>query len=193
VGNRWLYHYERPLSNITDTIKIEVEGSLDLTYDGEQFTGYILDDRPIHAPELPYKWMYTNGDSGVYIGGGVAATDTFAFKDLVFKYPASVGDRWEHRRIAYSWSNEIFYPTDTITFSLIATDEELETPAGIFSCYVYQFTQKIPEDDVLCRLWDYKYYFAPGVGMVGYFAIDQCGYVVKDKLLLMEYHLYIWR
>lgn len=56
-------------------------------------------------------------------------------------------------------------PVDTLFVELIATDEVIETPAGIFEAHVYRYYLPPADDDVLFGDDIYDY-FVPGVGQV---------------------------
>lgn len=90
--------------------------------------------------------------------------------------------------MAYSQYNQRFYILDTFTYTLVAKDEILETPAGKFKCHVYEFI-KWPEDDVPDN-WHYKYYYSPGVGLVGQITTSENeNGAVKEKMLLWKYSI----
>lgn len=79
-----------------------------------------------------------------------------------------------------------FYIKDTVTYSLIAKDETIETPAGKFRCYVYEYV-KWPEDDVPDN-WHYRHYFSPGIGLVALIVTSENEGRVKEKTLLWKYY-----
>lgn len=119
--------------------------------------------------------------------GGVSPTDTFVVKELELKYPASVGDTWQCRSVAFSRDRKIFYISDTLTYSLVEKDVQLETPAGSFKCYQYRFSQK-PADDV-GDIWDYNYYYTEGKGLVAEETKSQLMGTTMDKFVLNTYQI----
>lgn len=134
---------------------------------------------------LPFEWLRWEASDGVYVGGGISETNTLTTKLIELKYPAEVGDTWDVINISYSLSNKRFYISDTVKYTLIARDKEFTTPAGRFRCHVYQYSKR-PADDI-AAIWDYRYYFAPGIGLVGYFAVNQGDSSVIEKSLFWNY------
>lgn len=186
VGNYWTYlvvlNYGTP-----DTLIMEITRQIPIIYAGETF---MTSARIIYlksGPRPNYEWLSWNGVDGLYTFGGIAAdTDTFVIKNLELKFPASVGDSWRVPHLKYSLSDDRFFIKDTLTYSLVAKDEEFRTPAGIFKCYVYKFSEK-PADDVV-GVWDYFLYFSPGLGLVGEIIRDPFeNDAIKGKLLLYDY------
>ncbi|GJQ22191.1 MAG: hypothetical protein HBSIN02_25460 [Bacteroidia bacterium] len=134
-----------------------------------------------------YAWLRSLTSEGVHLIGGISDTDTLLTERIEYKYPAAVGNSWDVRTIAYSLDSLRFYDRDTLTYSLKSTDAEIQTPAGTFRCYLYQFSKR-PADDV-AAVWDYKYYLVPGKGLVGYFAVSQSDSTIKEKSLLWKYRI----
>lgn len=184
-GNVWFYRVEHP-TWIKDTLKMEITGTLQISYGGQTYTAMKMAFYGINEPLPEYQWLYWSGSDGVYLMGGVSPTDTFVVKELELKYPATVGDTWRYRSVAYSLSRAKFYIRDTLTYSLAAKDVSLETPAGNFKCYVYEFV-KWPEDDVPDN-WHYKYFYSPGVGLIGNITTSETeGGAVKEEFLLLRW------
>lgn len=183
LGNVWLYKVEHP-TWIDDTLKMEITGTMTVSYSGEN---YIVSKMAFYGlsegiPE--YQWLYWTGSDGVYFMGGVSPTDTFIVKELELKYPAAVGDSWQYRSVAYSLDRKKFYISDTLTYSLVGKDIPLETPAGNFKCYVYEFI-KWPENDVPDN-WHYQYYYSPNLGLIGNITTSETeGGAVKEEFLLL--------
>lgn len=134
-----------------------------------------------------FEWLHWNGDNGLYWLGGISTGDSLFIKTLGYKYPAEVGESWLVPILAYSRYENRFYIRDTLRFHVVATNEEIETPAGKFNCYVYKFSRK-PADDV-SQSWDYYDYYYPGVGLVGSISRGQSDQRITDKSVLYDYQV----
>lgn len=187
-GNVWLYFVSIPyLPSFRDTLRIEVTGTEIVTVEQKAYEAAKLSYSSYSQQPPDYQWLTWSGPEGIYGLGGIASSDTFVVKHLWFKYPAEVGEEWSVPRLYFSRDQKKFYIRDTLTYSLVAKDETLETPAGKFKCYVYQFSKR-PEEDV-AGVVDYKYYFMPGVGLVGYRAVWQDNGDLFESFHLWRYQL----
>jgi hypothetical protein len=185
VGNKW--RYLSGLFNPPDTTIFEITRKMPVTIDSVTYdaSAYIYYRQGGTKPE--FEWLHWNGADGLYWLGGVSGRDSLFIKKLGFKYPAEVGESWLVPILAYSRSDERFYIRDTLTFHVIATDEEIETPAGKFKCYVYKYSRK-PADDVLER-WDYYEYYFPGLGPVAFISRGQSDQRLIDRAVLYDYQM----
>lgn len=186
-GSFWLYKIEKPtwMSNVT--LKMEITGTMTVNYGGQNYTVAKMAFYGIGEPMPEYQWLYWKGSDGVYFMGGVSPTDTFVVKELELKYPASVGDSWQYRSVAYSRDRKKFYISDTLTYSLVGKDVPFVTTAGSFKCYQYRFSQK-PADDV-GAIWDYNYYYSAGIGLIAEETKSQLDGSTKDKFVLLTYQV----
>lgn len=185
AGNRWTY-LSGPFS-VPDTTILEITRQLPVTIDSVtyQASAYIYYVRGGTKPD--FEWLYWHGDDGLYWLGGISAGDTLFNKILGFKYPAVSGTSWSVPIVAYSSFDDRFYIRDTLAFHLISTDEEFETPAGKFKCYVYKYSRK-PADDV-SEYWDYYNYYSPGLGLVALVVRGQSDNRIVDKSILYDYRI----
>jgi len=196
VGNTWNYARFAISVNYRDTMSVVIVDEDQLEYDGRPYTAYTqfnyfnFNDNP-----YPWRWMVRTDKDGHYqfasiIVSSQSGIDTLVINDLVYKYPAEIGDSTFVKRFKFAGGvkNEIVV-FDTVIYTLISKDEEIETPAGTFSCYVYKHYRPPFALDVLYG--DYVYeYFVPGIGKVAKIieAYSVPGYI-KHKTLLYDYHL----
>jgi hypothetical protein len=162
VGNRW--RYLSGLFNPPDTTVLEITRRIPVTIEGVAYEASAYKYYRQGGAVSDVEWLHWNGDDGLYWLGGISDADTLLLKKLGFKYPAEVGESWPVPTMAYSSSDRRFYVRDTLTFHVVSTKEELETPAGKFECFVYRFSRK-PAPDVLAY-WNYFEYYSPGLGWV---------------------------
>jgi hypothetical protein len=181
VGNYWTYlvvlNYGTP-----DTVIMEITRQISVSHEGETFLAWARTDYPCGSTRPDYEWLFWNGINGLYILGGISAVDTFVINNLELKFPAEIGDSWPVPNVKYSYSDEKFYISDTLNYSLVAKDDELQTPAGNFKCYVYKYSVK-PADDVL-EYWDYYEYYSIGTGLVGIIVRGQSDDRIIERYLL---------
>jgi len=185
VGNKWTY-----LSgtfSIPDTTVLEITRQILVTIDSVTYQGSAYKYYVQGAAKPDFEWLYWNGDDGLYRLGGVSSQDSFYVKRLAFKYPAEIGESWFYSNLAYSRVDEQFYTRDTLNIFLIAKEEEFETPAGKFYCYVYKYSRK-PADDVF-EHWDYYDYFSPGIGLVAFTIRGQSDGRLIDQSVLYDYQI----
>lgn len=170
TGNVWYYKVLHP-TTFKDTLKMEITGAMTVSFGGQNYTVSKMAFYGLSEGLPEYQWLYWKGSDGVYLMGGVSPTDTFIVKELELKFPANIGDSWQYRSVAYSLNNKKFYISDTLTYSLIGKDVSIETSAGNFKCYVYQFSKRY-YDDILA-VYDFKYYYTPDVGHIRYTSAPQ--------------------
>lgn len=163
VGNSWTYSgwYLGPENSFTVTVSLP--DTLSVLIDGQRRVAYQQTYRQ-GAVTFPYRWLIANENDGHYYYGGVAATDTFAYRALAFRYPGRAGETYPLTRLAFSSSRLEFYAQTPEAMTLLALDRPCKVLGTIRSCYVYKFNFR-PEDDVL-ETWDVYGYYAPGVGRV---------------------------
>jgi hypothetical protein len=168
-----------------DTLKFEITGSLKIMYNSQQYTVTKMASYSIHDLKPPYQFLYWNGPDGVYVMGGIAPTDTIIVKELMLKYPARVGDTWNMYPINYSYSSGKFnLGTKPQVWSLVSQNISVQTPSGIFNCYQYRFSQH-PDDDIL-DIWDYNYYYAPGLGQISEKTVSTMEKTTKEEYILIN-------
>ncbi|MBC8345618.1 MAG: hypothetical protein ISR82_01200 [Candidatus Marinimicrobia bacterium] len=192
VGNYWAYEQkvysgeDHVIEGLTDSLYGEIVGDTTVILDGQSYHSAIWGwfNPPTYNPR-PYKWLYTNGDSGLYILGAVSPKDTLFKKHLYLKYPAQKEDKWEHANLVYDHYTQTFLFADTLTYTCIATNQDFETPIGTFSCYVYHYQRKLAED--ISGISDFYLYYAPGIGRVGAELKDRG--ILKYRQVLFNYHL----
>jgi hypothetical protein len=190
-GNFWAYsgYYLEP--SLSDSFRVEITREVPITFNDTTYQAFARTVRRESGSAPPSdEELYWNGPDGVYGLGGLADTDTLLFKHMRRRFPARPGDSWTFVRLGFRSSTERFTITDTLTVSLEATDEPLETPAGTFDCHVYTYTFRPAED--VAAVWDVFEYYAPGVGLVGEIVRSRLGdeiLGVKQKTLLYDYRV----
>lgn len=187
-GNDWLYKIDQP-TWVQDTVKMEITGSILVSFQGENYTAMKMTVHSITQSRPEFQWLYWNGPDGVYSMGGISPTDTFIVKELQLKYPVSVGDTWRCQSVAYSSDRGKFYINDTLKYSLIAKDVSVITPSGTFKCFQYQFSKR-PADDIVA-IWDYNFYYTPGIGQIAEESISHTDHTTKDKYVLITHQLVV--
>jgi hypothetical protein len=185
AGNYWVYQIWPFIT--PDTVITEVTRKVPVKINGETYeASAVSPPYPIHGARPVVEWLYWNGPCGLYWLGGIAESDTFLYKTLLFKYPAEVGESWTTVRINYEPYFRGFYFFDTLTVSLVSKEETITTPAGEFKCYLYSY-RKRPDDDVYL-MWDYYHYFIPDLGRVAYITKDADEEaMVKDRMYLIRF------
>ena len=182
LGNEWIYEIIYPeWYNYDIIMKINKKSNLNINSEN-----YSVSERIYYAsvdPVPSHKSIYWTGPGGVYKMGGVSPNDTLKMKNLFLKYPAEIGETWEVPSLSYSQSDEEFYIKDTLTYMLVEKNVDFETPAGVFRCYVYEYTRKLEGS---ATPWVFKFYYAPGIGLIGNVTTNIYGNL-KEKLLLKSY------
>jgi hypothetical protein len=187
VGNQWIYlstSYavtvpETTIYEITQQIPIQVKGN---TLQAWALRTYFKDVGPNGV-----LWLRLNGVDGLHDLGGVSPTRSMLTDNLELKYPAHRGDTWQVQNITYSPYDSLFHIKDTLTYSLDTTGVLVQTRAGLFSCFVYKYSEK-PDPDIL-EPWDYYWYYSPGIGMVGGKVLCQFYGDNKGEFWLLGYHV----
>ena len=107
--------------------------------------------------------LYRSEDDGIY---GFEKGKKF----LLFKYPVKTGDKW-----SFVEEGEV---------KCISTNTQIQTPAGKFSCIVYQFSRK--EEDNTLKIY-LNVYMHPGVGWIASEIIEDTQ--PTEWFYLKSYHL----
>jgi hypothetical protein len=191
-GNSWFYVTytymgDSVIPGLTDSNRTTIIGQTIVYHNGQQYDVSIAAFfYPSNAAQpVDSKWLYWNGNDGLYILGGLASKDTLIDKLLYLKYPVARGDTWIAPHLTYDLILNRFFVDDTLSYNCVSTDEELVTPAGTFQCYVYHHRIR-PEEDVL-EYWDYYEYYALGIGKVGTIIRSSLDGSMKSKSLLYLY------
>ncbi len=189
VGNWWEYEILRPQwSNPNQgTVRETVTEKLEADINGIVYPVWGW-NAEIDSEDFPqYKWLARNGDEGLYLMGGIAETDTFFMNELQYKYPAEVGESWEVPQLSFSRTDYRFYSSDTLSITLIDINRRVETPAGNFSCYVYNFQVSMGDD--VAESFDYYLFYSPGIGLVIQEERGSRDQRILSKLLLIDYNI----
>ena len=193
MGNYWVYAQWHVDSTRIDTVREEVLNVQNIISDNTKIRAYgtYRFNYKNEPPEDALISLKANGSNGLYYLGFRIPTDSlYNFdKGLYFKYPAKVGDMWEHTDVLYYPQNGEMVLGDTQTITLVDTTKTVETSAGIFkNCYVYTHWG-FNNGDYLSTEKHY-FYVKPRIGIIGvdtYIADD------KDELYgqwrLLEYKL----
>ena len=194
VGNYWEYvdytfSGDEIIEGLTDSIRMEITDEMTMNYEGEVYTAAVRSIfYPVWNDEAdPIKWLFWNGENGVYLLGGISPTDMFISKIFRYKYPADVGEEWQWYRLACRYVDLKFTLSDTLTITCVGKNEPFETRAGTFKCYVYNY-QRLPAEDV-SEKWDYYLYYAPGIGKVGSIIRSTLDNSIKFRRILIRYYV----
>jgi len=149
---------------VIDSTKREIVGEIDAVIGNSTYlTRAFTNTRVNYAGNIEKtKWLYWNGEDGVYSMGGYTAIDTLFEKRLRIKYPVEQGENWEEYSVLYT--GEMFFTRETIFTKCIATNETITTPFGTFECYVILSRKIIAED--AGGYDDFYQYFSPNIGLV---------------------------
>lgn len=172
VGNRWTYLSS--FFTLTDTVVLGITGTFPLIIEGDtiiasKFSLISVNGDP--NPDSNAATLYWNGPQGVYLCGSLAGEDTLIaqFFNPEFRCNVDSGDTWKVQRPVYSEQYPYNLMFEKQTYTLLSTNEEIATPAGIFNCYVYQYTRADPTGgEEPPYYFDYTYYISPGKGLVGF-------------------------
>lgn len=166
VGNRWYYTTSYLGQPPHDTLRTEVTRALDIVIEDRRVRAFAVALSHGDESRIPsYEWLRSNGTEGVLAHGGIAPTDTLILNQLFRKYPGQAGEVWWTKRFAYRQStSRTFEIADTVEVQLVSTSEQIMTPAGRFTCYLYKYSF-YPADDVF-SFWNVYDYIAPGIGQV---------------------------
>jgi hypothetical protein len=207
VGNTWQYSRQTLLSsdtiseNITEKLTVNFE---DVDYDVYAMQSFLLPENTTDSLRV----LFRNAAEGVWEFGMYNARDTLILRNLLFKYPAMVGDTTN--TIVYSISDEIVV-TDTITVELIAIDEPVVTSVGTFDCHVFYSYVLLENEQMKTDRFELIYgnqiitidpgpnksmpmgfeiftYLAPNVGKVAVEVKDQ--FIIYNSQRLLSYELF---
>lgn len=184
VGNYW--EYEVPFFSQTDTVRYEVTRRLQVQVDGESQTVFTYGRIPA-APAVPtHYWLYRNSDEGLILMGGIAETDTLLINRVEYRYPERVGAQWEAPQLSFSFNTRTFSEADVLEITLVDDARQITTPAGTFTCYVYNF--KVDAGLDVSEDFDIFMFFAPTIGLVRQ---EERG--TTDQRLISEMYLIDYR
>ncbi len=192
AGNYWASQQLSLPEGLADSAIVTITGDTLVQIDNTAYRAAIQSfTYPIDGTPSDLRWLYWNGTDGLYLMGGISSTDTLVHKMLLYKYPAQEGDSWEIQRLLYSYYTQEYEIEDTTTtYTCVATDEEFNTPAGTFICYVYHHRITIWEEPGLpIEDWDYYEYYAPNVGRVGTLIRSGLDGRLKWKTWLFDYRV----
>ncbi len=187
VGNTWTYegwyldsrNSFRFTVTTPDTLSVMIDGRRRLAYQQATIR---------EGSEDPHRWLIANEADGFYYYGGVAATDTFAYHALAFRYPGRTGETYALTRLAFSNSRLEFYAQEPLPMTLLAKDQPCKVLNTIRTCYVYLFNFR-PEEDVLAT-WDVYSYFVPGIGSIADTIRSHLDGTVRQQHTLTAYTLH---
>ncbi len=182
TGNEWIYQtnsYDRS-GNITTTITDTTTISSDLIAQG--MTWHYLSPKGIGG-------FISNRNNGLW------SFDTATQKViLLYEYPSFSGNSYvaEYDSVSYNLGGKSIFQ---ISIKIISTNEEVSTPAGVFSCYHFQYEADDTQqhgDVTSIGIYAQDVYIAPDIGLVmvtepKYTNGSQDGSNILS--LLKEYHL----
>ena len=160
MGNWWAYHTEAWLGGTSPFFEDYDTILIDTTFTRNGLTWFGEKDGEV---------FYANDSTGVRQLTVNTSHPTGAV-DMLYRYPASVGERWT-------------VTVDTLTYQVLLTNDARTVAAGTFSgCYKYQVT------DASNDVW--REYMKPGVGMLMIDALDTLmGVQWGSKVELTAYHI----
>jgi hypothetical protein len=140
VGNEWTY---------TDTIfedsKVTVEDfrylvtrleNVNIGY--KQYKAFVLTAYNTKNEQVVQEF-FTCNSIGLYNYGSETDPFNLIYRDLLLKYPVSVGERWNTYYHYFTPSTHRF-SHDTCTVECLSIKEQITVPAGTFKCVKYQYT-----------------------------------------------------
>ncbi|MBC8525285.1 MAG: hypothetical protein H8D22_00190 [Candidatus Cloacimonetes bacterium] len=165
TGNNWTYVDSLFIRDSVkvDTVFCEIDSIGNIDYNGELIPVSFLREEIINdkiQTDSLIKYLYRNEDDGLYSYGkiieSVDTTYSYISRNLKFKFPVNIGDKWE---------------CNSDTMECISKDMDFLTPNGSFKCYVYKTN-------------DIYYYCVPYVGIVGIIQENRSYEVVYKRLLI---------
>ena len=167
VGNYWIYEIKEYLTGeLTDTDTDTIEVVSSFIHDGN--TWYLMNTDADEGCR--------NANDGLWFTGVGEDIDDF----LLYKYPASVGDKW----IIYvnMEVNDDSMEVVSGTMEVVSISERVTVPVGTFDgCYNYRTTIKLSVSNILLK---------PDIGCVkAYATIDFFGNVYTFSQELKSYHI----
>ena len=190
VGNFWKYEYSvaKGLSrelvpSVTYTWRVFSDTLLNFL--GQEYAASIIGSESPRAA----KWFDANGEAGLYDMGRISflrgkdGPDTLVTRSVWRKFPIAAGDSFQVKLFSFNHSLQKMVPRDTIQVKCLSTNEDFETPVGTFQCYVYQYFEKY--EDVFVRT-EYREYYAPGIGRIGWDSRDEGGDRASERAALMQ-------
>ena len=188
LGNTWEYWIWGDFEDLVDTVTYSIIDTLTINYEGIDYHCFIpqWENYSYEA-----KWLYYNGEDGLYLMGGLDDEDTLILPALLCKYPVEVGDSWEYPRIVYLPRIK-FWLKDTMKVECVGKDEEFITSLDTFSTYVYRKSVESGEgleNDVPPDI--YYDHYCPGIGIVGNIRqSEEIGIHITGEYKLIDYCLY---
>jgi len=161
LGNFWKYELNTVLYScnegelecesffISDSIIHEITDKIDIEYENETFEVFAFVNEFDALPPMAYR----NTDSGLIEYGEIEYNKDVSVDfdvKLLVKFPIAVGEIW--------LDQEGYSETE---YKCISSNESLTTPAGVFSCYVFEIVDDDENDGEHVR-----YYYAPEIGLV---------------------------
>jgi len=168
----WVYHgfdafnidYNTYAWQVIDSTRREIIEEIEVNIGDTTFITKAFENIRLHnqqTSENP-KWLYWNGDCGIYALGGYSAADTLFEKGIKIKYPVEAGEIWHGQDVIYNGAD--FFTRPSIYTKCISVNEKINTPIGTFECYVF-VDRKIVAEDV-SGFYDYYKYYSPEVGLI---------------------------
>lgn len=192
LNNSWSYVVYTYMANsvidgLTDSNMTIIIEQTNLLYDDQQHNVSVAaffypgnNTQPMDS-----KWLYWNGYDGLYVFGGISSHDTLINNILLLKFPVVKGETWRVPYLIYDVVLNRFFIDDTLEYSCVSVNEQLDTPSGSFRCFVYHHRIR-PEEDVL-EEWDYYEYYSPKIGKIGTIIKSSFDGSIKYKILLYQY------
>ena len=168
IDNNWTFIDSLYVEDsiFVDTVFVEITKQIQFEQQNEIITASCLQESiysEINKSDSTTSHLFKNEDDGLFSYGKlIESADTTYLeiaKNLQFKFPVEIGDIW------------LF---DTDNMECVDTSENIITPYGNFSCYVYKLTG---QNEIT------YYYCVPYIGIVGKIIEAENGVILYKRLL----------
>ena len=181
IGNTWTYvdSVWQGGPPVIFSSSVRITGDTIVTVDLADYEVY----RWVHYDSLNQEQttLFVRNESfGLWELGIECPIDTLTYRQLNAKYPAEIGDTWLKSWYRCGMGQIMGFPAGTA--QCLAVDSLYTTPAGTFSCYLYQEEYDLP----IFGLYTICMYYAPNIGIV---AMEIQSDLVTMKSVLNSYTL----
>ncbi len=149
---------------VTDSTKREIVEEVEATIGNVTYITKVFMNtkQGVQPRKEASRWLYWNGNDGIYSIGGYSILDTLFTKGIRIKYPVEAGEIWQGQDVFYTGAE--FFTRESIFTKCISVNETISTSIGTFECYVF-VNRKIVAEDVN-GFYDYYQYYSPDIGLI---------------------------
>ncbi|MEW5799659.1 MAG: hypothetical protein AB1728_11705 [Bacteroidota bacterium] len=187
IGNYWTY-YQFTLTPPTsvDSFKLIIENLFTNNAQNDFSNAYIMSIYDLRfGNKLDYRWLYKNEPDGLYLLGGISASDTLLRKIKLLKYPVDSNEVWLVPNITYQIDEGVFKIKDTTLYKCVSTKGRFTLNGQEYFCYVYHHRTR-QGDDILAY-WEIFDFYVPNTGKIG--SIIMVDTVVTHRIELRDFKL----